>query len=528
MAAPPVQPESNAGSSIFSNRAIEISILVFIILMGGLLRLYHLGQKSFSPDEAAAFWLASGNFLTIPSLAISNNQNPLFYFLLSLWQHAFGRSEEALRCLPVLFGIASIAAIYLMGKRMMNASTGLIASLLLSVALYHIHISQECRTYSLLTFFCLISMYSFWGIQKESIALDSWLYIISSIILVLAHNFGAMIPVAQNCFILIYWGRSFWSSPFRNRWLWIQASLILLLGLWGVVIVKQFSAFEGGGFLDWISLPTISTVLMIFLQYCGATTICNGLASLDQRDNTPALLMVFMIVFTGLCGLITVKRSHATEGQDEKKPLLTILENQSWELRFKNVKIHLLLFCWMAVPMLIPFLVSQVSAHIFCPKPLSFCSLSLILWAAIGIDRIQREIIKVSVLGILLILSWGCIDQFFSAQTECEWRDATAFIESKASQNDLIYFDILYGHYSYDYYSKRNDLEMKPFPFQNYELTQECARQISSECRQKKGIWLVISNSFDEKRYGLTFMKNIRRPTIEEHFFGIDLYFFPP
>ena len=128
-----------------------ILILLGIILIGSLLRIYHLGTESIWFDEAASIDGSKESLVSvIQSSGRLHNQPPLYFVLLHFWMLLFGTGEIAVRSLSAIFGIISIFVIYQVGCQLFNRKVGLISSFLSAISCYHIYYSQEARAYSLL------------------------------------------------------------------------------------------------------------------------------------------------------------------------------------------------------------------------------------------------------------------------------------------------------------------------------------------------------------------------------------------
>ncbi len=152
-----------AKAQLFISTHIVLITLVLIITLAGVLRFYNLGEHSFWYDEAAS----AMNVRTISEWTPTNEWGPFtfakrervppFYFLLSVPFYNISQSEWVL-CLPsVIFGIASIPLIYLLGSQLLNKRIGLVAASLLALSPFHIYYSQEFRPYSLFLFLSLLA-----------------------------------------------------------------------------------------------------------------------------------------------------------------------------------------------------------------------------------------------------------------------------------------------------------------------------------------------------------------------------------
>src|SRR5579862_6322615 len=129
-------------------------------LLGALVRLHLLAAPSLWIDEGASVTFAALPWRPFVKVLWGYQGNMAFYYsLMHEWIH-LGDSEFVVRSLSVLFGILAIPAIYILGARLFDRRTGLIAAVLLSVHSFHIHWSQEARAYSLTVLLLILTTYA--------------------------------------------------------------------------------------------------------------------------------------------------------------------------------------------------------------------------------------------------------------------------------------------------------------------------------------------------------------------------------
>ena len=113
-------------------------LLVAISALALTLRLLHLGAKSFWFDEIASVSISQGSWGTFLTRLWSYEGNMAFYYcVLRLWLHGTG-SEFGIRLLSVIAAVATIPAIYLLTKGLVDTRAALLAALFLSVHASHI------------------------------------------------------------------------------------------------------------------------------------------------------------------------------------------------------------------------------------------------------------------------------------------------------------------------------------------------------------------------------------------------------
>jgi len=140
----------------------EIIILILCLVVGFALRFYTLDQKSLWWDEIYTF-NDSRDGLKGQLQFYKENPTylhpPLFFVLTHLF-YPFQYPERDLRIIPLIFGTLSIPMIYFLA-RSFSPPTALPCVLSLTFMTYHISLSQDGRSYSLMMFLGMAALYFF-------------------------------------------------------------------------------------------------------------------------------------------------------------------------------------------------------------------------------------------------------------------------------------------------------------------------------------------------------------------------------
>ncbi len=144
----------------FNRKSIKLA-LGSLLLIAFLLRLYQLNAGMWL-DEILTYT----NYAKLPYLQIittfdSENQHFLYSILAHTSFLIFGESAWALRLPAVLFGVASLAAVYLFGLEVTNARDAFFSLALLTFSYHHVWFSQDARGYTGLLFWTMISSWLF-------------------------------------------------------------------------------------------------------------------------------------------------------------------------------------------------------------------------------------------------------------------------------------------------------------------------------------------------------------------------------
>lgn len=186
--------------------------LILITLLALFLRLYRLGSKSLWHDELGTLVYAGwgSNWadtvrqpLTVPIIPIP----PLFFILTRLFTALGPRSVIVLRLPSVLAATMTVPVIYLLGKRAFGRQVGLLSAFLLAIAPLHVRYAQEARSYALLAFLSILSLYVFWRAIREG----GWRwwsgFVLVTILNLYTHLFALLTVAVMAFFTLWVWVR---------------------------------------------------------------------------------------------------------------------------------------------------------------------------------------------------------------------------------------------------------------------------------------------------------------------------------
>ena len=142
-----------------------------ILLLASGLYLYQLGTENLWYDEFFSI-NKTQNGINLPP---NNLTRPLYFILLYGWM-AFSTDGVWLRLFSVIFGLASVLLIYLLGRKLAGEKVGLTAALLLTLSPLFINHAQEVRMYTLIPCLSLAGTLALThALEKPTpVAINSW------------------------------------------------------------------------------------------------------------------------------------------------------------------------------------------------------------------------------------------------------------------------------------------------------------------------------------------------------------------
>ena len=142
---------------------MEIIIILLLALNLGMIG----SNQSLWLDESISANVAKMPIGEIVKIFSTNDFHPpLYYWFLNIWTNIFGSRVAVLRFSSILFSIITIYFVYLIGKKIKDNKTGIMAALFLAVNPLFVYFSQELRMYSMATMWLIIGFY-YWIIIKS-------------------------------------------------------------------------------------------------------------------------------------------------------------------------------------------------------------------------------------------------------------------------------------------------------------------------------------------------------------------------
>jgi mannosyltransferase len=469
-------------------------LIILIFLLAVIVRFYNLGGESIWYDEAVSVAVSKLGFIDQIKWIISNTNEanpPFYYMVLHTWIPVFGDSEYVSRIPSAFFGSLSVLAMYLFGKLIFNKRAGIIAALILALAVFHVRYAQEARGYTLMVCLILVSYYFLIKLmdgRKTSYAVG---YVVSSVLLVYTHFYGVMFILAENifCFSLFLknkrigmLGLGKWFKLQVITGLFMLPSLILL-------VARALNIQEGW----WIPEPDTEQIYEYLTIYAGS---------------------IYLLILFAAFSVYSVINIGKTRGPgNTKKPLKSPKDSPDGIGISEGGKLYML-FLILVVPILIPFLISRVSSPILIFRYTIGASLAFYLLASKGISEISNIWIVRALAALIVVFSFVSLNYYYKMPTKHQWREVMSDIEARSGYGDVIVVFPPREEVPAKYYSHRKDLKIIPLRGKFPAL----------ENLGDKNVWFVIHASplnRERTREGLSGQYDF---ISEKHFVRLDLF----
>jgi mannosyltransferase len=399
---------------------MHYAALAAVVVAGAFLRLTALNRQSLWFDEVDVVVRAQQPLETVLRTFVAEGENgPLYNILLALWVRLAGVSELAVRFPSAVAGTLSIPLIYLLGRRLVGPSAGLVAAGLLAISPYHVWYSQEAKMYALVVLLALASSVCLVEALDRNHRLLWASYAIVTTLLFYTHVATVLVFVAQSLYVVLT--RRAWRGRERG---WLAAAAVLTLpylpiALWALRVV-------GGGVQTW--QPDVSL--------WEATRIFGIKFAVNRADaviETRGALLYAVLAIGGTC-MLAARRTR-----------------ERW---------WLLLIALTAVPVVGLYLVS-LRQSVFSDRYAIVALPAYLLLDAAAVVLLTRHRLlwPLGALAIFLLLAFAWaplrdVNRSTAAEKE-DWRSAYAWVADRGEPGDVLLLHPGYIITTYDYYHQR-------------------------------------------------------------------------
>ena len=174
-----------------TNKRIYLNLFL-VMLIGLLIRMMSL-DKPFGlwNDEYVSWYISQkpliGEFF---DAVYKNCHMPFYYFYLKLWTTIFGNNDLYLRISSVIPSVLGIWSMFEIGKKLKDAHTGLVCSLLAAFSGFMIYFAQEVRFYSILFLFSAIAILVTLKLLEKQSYTNYLLFYLTNVLIMFTHTIG--------------------------------------------------------------------------------------------------------------------------------------------------------------------------------------------------------------------------------------------------------------------------------------------------------------------------------------------------
>ncbi|HOZ49151.1 MAG TPA: glycosyltransferase family 39 protein [Candidatus Hydrogenedentes bacterium] len=420
-----------------------LGVLALILVAALAWRLYRIGEESIDLEEyVCVTHLDAPNVVafirdlrqTDPAIA------PLPFALTYYWSRLAGRSAAALRLLTVVFSVAVIPFLYMLGTVLFGRTpfgrrAGLVAALCFALSPINIVHAQTVRHYALLTFLAAVSAYALACAVHGRGRRWWWVNVAANVLIAWTHLFGVFLIAAQGVYLLVVHRRTLVRSV-----MWGLAHAVLFAPWYAWVATKPpeppcaYSAFRrpplrdltwdlfGDEIVEMAGAIRVYGNAWAFLSDAQARWLHGAHAWFD----VPMVALFCAAVGWGLCSLLRALARRKKDADAEKRSSSAAAGNIAF------------LLLWYVVPPVTLFVLSHVwrPCHQFRYSVYHMLPLYLLVGGLVaGLPgRWPRAILCVG-----LVAAYGYqLSITLPGAVRSDWRGAAQHVAAEGAPSDIV------------------------------------------------------------------------------------------
>ncbi len=360
--------------------------------MGG----FRLGSKTVWQDEAFTWSSATlSNSSFVANLLHHEASLGLFLILERAWM-GFGTGPFWIRLLSVLFATATVPALWVLTRRLANARTATVATLLFVVNATWLSHVQEARVYPLVVLLACLSTYWFAREMDGPSRRNRWWWVVTTVLMMLAHAISALVLVAQVLSVLV--ARR---DPDRRK------HLLGGLGMMAVVVVP---------------FGLITLFQPVYSHTDVAPSVHFLFVTVRDLVGRGSLLLVLELV-AALAGLSLIVRFWATRRESD----------DAWRVALPAL--------WIGFSTVAFFLYGQITPTAFQERYMLAFLPGFVILVALGIGRIPNRWLQAVAAVVLLALAARGVYDWYDGEPREAWQSVALTLERAARVGDAVVFE---------------------------------------------------------------------------------------
>ncbi|HVT74899.1 MAG TPA: glycosyltransferase family 39 protein [Candidatus Paceibacterota bacterium] len=398
--------------------------IALLVALAATLSFFVWMRQGITLDEAQSVWQTSRTLPGVINVIAKDVHVPLYFVLLHFWELAFGTGAIALRSLSVIFFLASIPAMYALGREAYSRRVASVAALLTAISPFLNWYGSEARMYSLMFLVTALSHLCFIRLWKRPGPAVWTAFALTSILGTFTHPFFVFILFVQCAFFVMKRG----IFPEGSTWRF-SISVCAAGAAAGAWLVYRHIAGAG------LTNPVLARPSSVDLS-----NVFSNFFIGFQSDWVNALILSFWPLLV-LASFTFIARKHPP------RPETSYFAAASF------------------VPIALAFVVSATLQPIFLSRYLIICLPSLYALVIYLLSTYRRAtsdmLVSALVLGMLAALSAQAIEP--SSPVKEGFREAAAYVEQGIMPTDLFVVSAPFLTYPVEYYY-RGAARLDTFP----------------------------------------------------------------
>ncbi|HEY4235250.1 MAG TPA: glycosyltransferase family 39 protein [Lacipirellulaceae bacterium] len=487
------------------HRLREPLLLFAIIVLAVAIRGVDLNGPCFYTDEVNELALAKQSVTNV--IFAADSMPPLYALVHKAWLASWG-TDAAARWLSVVFGVATVVCVWGIGRRLVDASTGLAAAFLLAILPLHVLYSQFVRSYAMFAFFVALALWMLLRAVASDRARDWCGFVLASLAGAYTHYYFA---------------------------------IFLAVSLLVVVIMKRSLRVGKRALIAYVAIALGGLPLLYLLP--GDFHFQTSLRD-PQRLTAVSFAYTYLTFFTGDAlgpssrELHSISVGEAARGMAPWAAAIGIaalaLGLEGWRALRSRPALPVLALLLVMPPLLVGGLgyAAGVNYHV---RFVLWILIPLAVWLGAGLAaagsrwHVELATLGIACISIIAIYNRHCVPRY---QNE-DLRGAAAYLHTHADQGQPVFVVSDYLSTAARYYLEEPwQVVELPRPGGDNNVIAESSdldvadATLSASAKPKQPFWLIYSREFhgDPKGLLLKHLSAMRHLSLAAEFAGVALY----
>ena len=409
---------------------------------------------------------------------------PGYPIMMHYWISIWGDSEFSVRLPSLIFGVASIVMLFLIGANLFEIYTGLLAAFFMSTGMLQILFSQEARLYSLFGFLTLFSTYALIKYVKKDKLRDKHRQVWSATYIVV--TVAAFYVNYLTIFLVIF-------QMLTLLYLNVHHAKRMILPLCIVFV---------------LCIPLINIMTRQFTVHHARWTGLLITYGIPQSISKIGLLLFAlpMVSITLLGALVIIKKKELKHLKIDKREKMLI------GIVFLVSAVIYIIFLDVITRSFV------LVRHSYFFVPTIYIAMAKYIESCFKNKRVQAIFIM-----LIIIFNIMAVSYYYQKTSKPDWRSATSFISVIDEDPSVIFLRSGSNSEIFKYYFKENFKEIV-ISMESVEKNERKA--VLDALSNEKDFWLVISKDKDarEKIRGIIEEKYVQ--TTSNRFIGVEVGYY--
>jgi mannosyltransferase len=420
---------------LYRVRRLASSPWLLCILIGTIalvFNLYRLGTPGIWFDEAFSVELARQPLPLLWHIIWGPEPNmELYYLFLHFWLGLTGflglhPIEFVVRFPSAIFAALSSVMVFLLGYRFLGTTAGIVGAGLYMLDNLQLTYAQQTRAYSLQLLLICLAWYALFVLLSQPSHHKRWwiCYIAVTTLAIYTHLFTLVILLAQlTAFAGLLILPSIWRAAARKQLLAFIVSLVSI----GILSLPMLLVSLHGSKTGWLQLPHLQDIYNLFV-----------IISANSK--------IYMLILFGFCalGIVVSLFIYLPQGKEllEKFMLYRIGDDKHNPMLRQYLPVAFALLCWVIVPVVFSYIVSQGSTRLFSTRYLVTILPALFLLVGLGVASLRWRVVQIALTLALFLIALHFVPAYYKGAQIEDWNATVHWLQQRyQSGGGLVCYD---------------------------------------------------------------------------------------